>query len=176
MTTYVQRKFSGGMKRSAELSSDGLYRYVLVRRWGHEGGFATFVMLNPSTADATKDDPTILRCIAFAASWGFSALHVVNLYAFRSTDPKGLWTVPDPVGPDNNAHIIGHAAVAKTQGMPVIAAWGNNAKQDRVDAVLSMPAMDVLQCLGKTKSGAPKHPLARGHHRVPEDFVPVPYP
>lgn len=160
---------------SAYVSDCGRYRYTLTRRWGR-GPWATFVMLNPSTADATENDPTIRRCMAFAGAWGMGGLSVVNLYALRSTDPAGLWRVDDPVGPENDTILRRLAAGALHDGRPVVAAWGANARQDRVDEVLALPGMDQLQCLGVTKAGAPKHPLARGRHRIPDDVVPRPWP
>lgn len=163
------------MKRSAVLSDDGLYRYGLVRRWSTESAFATFVMLNPSTADADVDDPTIRQCIAFAQHWGMGALHVCNLYAFRTSQPDVLWAAHrggvNIVGQENDRYLIDHAKSARLQGWPMVAAWGNNARPDRVNAVLDLPWMTgALECLGTTQSGAPKHPLARGKHRIPIDF------
>lgn len=144
----------------AVISADSVYRYWLHRSWGEGedrvGDGATFVMLNPSTADATLDDPTIRRCIGFAKAWGCVRLRVVNLYALRSTDPKGLWSHPDPVGPENDMWI--EHALRVTNG-PVVAAWGANAKPDRVKHVMKLPGMDRVQHLGLTKAGAPRHPL-----------------
>lgn len=145
---------------SARFSADGIYRYVLGRRWSHdESSFATFIMLNPSTADATVDDPTIRRCKGFAKSWGMGGLHVLNIYALRSTDPAGLWKVADPVGPENDEYLMRHALTGSAAGWPLIAAWGANARPDRVAHVLALPGMARLECLGVTKGGAPRHPL-----------------
>ena len=142
--------------RTADMSPDGVYRYLLGRRWT-DGPRATFVMLNPSTADAWGDDPTVRRCIGFARSWGMGAVQVVNLYAFRSTDPAALWRTPDPVGPDNDAVLVA-CALAWTAA-PLVAAWGAHAKPGRVRDVLALPGMDRLQALGVTKNGSPRHPL-----------------
>lgn len=149
------------MKKTATISDDGLYRYVLGRRWSdEEDAFATFVMLNPSTADAEVDDPTIRRCISFAQSWGMGGLRVVNLYALRATRPEALWNVADPVGPENDYYLTWIADMAKATGWPLVAAWGANAKQGRVQDVLGLRWMQFsLQCLGITKAGAPRHPL-----------------
>lgn len=146
------------MTSSAALSPDGLYRYSLSRVWGR-GGMAMFIMLNPSTADANTDDPTIRRCVGFAKSWGCGGVRVVNLYALRSTDPKGLWRALDPVGPDNDHHLLDYANESSYKKWPMVAAWGANAKADRVDEVLNFPGMEALQCLGVTKAGQPRHPL-----------------
>lgn len=152
---------------SAYLSECGRYRYTLIRRWG-SGPCATFVMLNPSIADAERNDNTITRCIGFAQRWGMAGLVVVNLYALISTDPKGLWLVDDPIGPENDTILRRMAAGAITDGRPLVAAWGANARPERVAQVLELPGMDRLTALGVTKFGAPKHPLARGRHRIPD--------
>lgn len=148
--------------RSARISADGLYRYRLTRAWG-DGEIAVFVMLNPSTADAAIDDPTIRRCIGFAKTWGMAGIEVVNLYAYRATNPAELWGADDPVGPDNDEFLT-TAAFARPG--PLVAAWGVNAKPPRVMEVLSLPGFDRLQCLGTTKDGYPRHPLyVRGDTR-----------
>lgn len=139
----------------AILSSDRIYRYWLLRRWGR-GSLATFVMLNPSTADASQDDPTIRRCIGFAKSWGMAGIAVVNLYALRATNPADLWMADDPVGPRNDGHL---EAAATISGGPVVAAWGSNARADRIERVLALQGMDRLQALGVTTAGQPRHPL-----------------
>lgn len=84
----------------ADISACGAYRYRLDRLGALLGrGAVNFVMLNPSTADAEQDDPTIRRCLGYAFRWGFARLIVTNLYALRSTDPRALWEHPDPIGP-----------------------------------------------------------------------------
>jgi hypothetical protein len=120
---------------------------------------ATFIMLNPSTADETQDDPTIRRCTGFAKQWGCAGLHVVNVYAFRATDPTDLWCAGDPVGPDNDFYLSCRAVAAQENQWPLVAAWGTNAKPVRVAEVRALPGMAQLVALGVTKSGAPKHPL-----------------
>ena len=140
---------------TAVLSTDGRYRYELTRRWG-AGQAVTFIMLNPSTADSAIDDPTIRRCMGFARTWGFTALTVVNLYAWRSPRPQDLWTADDPVGAENDDYI----ARAAAPGGPLIAAWGNNAQTDRVSHVLRLPGViEVAETLGLTTKGQPRHPL-----------------
>lgn len=142
---------------SARLSDDGVYRYELTRRWGR-GPTVTFIMLNPSTADATLDDPTIRRCKSFARSWEFGALAVVNLFALRATDPAALQKAPDPVGPENDDAI--HDAIVGSR--VVVAAWGTKGslfgRDSEVLGILDMAGRPPL-CLGVTKQGHPKHPL-----------------
>jgi len=149
------------MKRGAVLSVDGTYRYQLTRRWGDDEASVTWVMLNPSTADAEVDDPTIRRCVGFSRAWGFDALTVVNLFAYRATDPKALSLADEPVGAANYRHV--RAAIEDSNG--VVCAWGANARKVRqflytpdvrdLAARLDRPVF----CLGTTKAGDPKHPL-----------------
>jgi hypothetical protein len=144
---------------SAIISACGQYRYMLSRAGDIAAprGPALFIMLNPSTADAEMDDPTIRRCRAFARAWGCAGIQVVNLYALRSTDPAALWEHPDPVGPENDNWLT-RIALAATE---VVCAWGANAQPSRVREVAAMLAEHGvrLKCLGTTKSGAPRHPL-----------------
>lgn len=142
----------------AEFSECGRYRYTLTRRWD-AGAPALFIMLNPSTATATQDDPTIRRCIGYARDWGFAGLTVLNLYAYRATDPRELWKVDNPVGPGNDNYLVKHLKEAWLNEAPAIAAWGAHARPDRVAAVMRMPHTRRLQALGTTKAGAPRHPL-----------------
>ena len=147
------------MNGTAQISDCEQYRYTLTREWDHSGETekAVFVMLNPSTADASEDDPTIRRCIGFAKAWNHSGLIVANLYALRSTSPANLWTHDDAIGPDNDAVLTNLALRSET----ICCAWGANAKPDRVRHFLSlMQATNAfLYCLGTTKAGAPRHPL-----------------
>lgn len=148
--------------RDAVLSADGVYRYLLTRRWGPpDGPSMVMVMLNPSTADASVDDPTVTRCIGFAGREGAAGLSVVNLYAYRATDPDVLPTVPDPVGPDNDAHLRAVLHEAADTAAPVIAAWGVRGAPERVQEVVALAAETGVQfqALSVTRSGAPGHPL-----------------
>jgi hypothetical protein len=123
-----------------------------------------WVMLNPSTADASQDDATIRRCIKFSQIWGFGSLLVVNLFAYRSTDPKALLKVGpvESVGPDNWTELV--AAAGRTA--KGVAAWGNGGWYPRPDLPTHSGGW---WCLGKTNSGEPLHPLARGKSFVPYD-------
>lgn len=146
-----------GADRSAVISDDGLHRYRLDRRWA-SGPTVAWIMLNPSTADGEADDATLKRVTAFSRSWGFGALRVVNLYAYRATEPADLWKAPDPVGPDNDRHIT--RAVSRVE---IVAAWGANARAHRVAAVLEVlakaPGAGRVHALAVTKAGQPRHPL-----------------
>ncbi len=139
---------------SAIISSCGLYRYQLER--GQLPRLA-FIMLNPSTADATQDDPTIRRCMGFAKRFKCDGIEVMNLYALRATNPKDLWTATDCVGPENDAHLID---LAQRHRIGIIA-WGNNAQAGRADDVIRLLTANgmSLYAMGWTKSKQPRHPL-----------------
>jgi len=131
----------------ATISPCQRYRYELGRRWG-DGAMLTWVMLNPSTADAGEDDPTIRRCAQFSQDYGFHGLVVRNLFAYRATNPKELARVEDSVGSDNDVPLLDK----------IVFAWGANtlAQQQAHNMVTLYP--DAL-CLGVTKNGDPRHPL-----------------
>jgi hypothetical protein len=141
----------------AVFSADKTYRYRLSRTWGNSGTHATWIMLNPSTADALEDDPTIRRCIAFTKAWGLDGLVVVNLFALRATDPRQLARHRDPEGPANDQFI----ADAIQPWSVVVAAWGANRLADmRSQEVEALIAEKTgAGCLGVTKAGYPRHPL-----------------
>lgn len=151
-------------------SEDRVYRYTLWRDWtdetleleeragNHSHEFVMFIGLNPSTADETKDDPTIRKCIGFAKRWGYGALCMTNLFAFRATDPKDMKRFLHPYGPDNNDHL---GRVAAHAGM-VVAAWGVNGIHNERDKEVTEMMRDLgvqLHCLRMTASGHPEHPL-----------------
>ena len=150
----------------AVISEDDLYRYVLNRRWSGEP-VMPWICLNPSTADADADDPSIRRMCGFARREGCGGICVLNLYALRSPDPAALDDAIeiagiDPVGPDNDKWIAGVAAgvTDMVARVPVVAAWGaNKVAAARVPRVLGLLGGLPLVCLGVTASGAPRHPL-----------------
>lgn len=155
--------------RGAVLSDCGLYRYRLWRQWGN-GPNVLFAMLNPSTADADVDDPTIRRCIGFAKSWGAGSLTVVNLYGWRATHPKVLNDAQGPVGEFPWEPHVRHAInrndveidAAATAADRIVAAWGAwpgpiSWRPERVLDLLR-PYGDV-EALALTKDGSPRHPL-----------------
>jgi hypothetical protein len=137
----------------------GEYRYELRRCWGsalpnHQVGF---VMLNPSTADADQDDPTIRRCVAFAKAWGYGGIVVRNLYALRATDPAELWTHPDPIGSHNHTFLANCLTDALT-----VCAWGAHGARNNRARDFSSWFREFgrpLYHLGLTAAGQPRHPL-----------------
>lgn len=153
-------------RQGAEISDDGQYRYRLYREWDAQKPTLAFLMLNPSTADGSEDDPTIRRCINYAKDWGFGRLEVANLFALRSPDPDQLTEHPNPVGPENNEYVENVCY----QADKVIAAWGaNGGLMDRGPMVTEM-VDEILYALDTTKDGHPVHPLYQPADAVPEVF------
>lgn len=159
------------MHKEAVISDDQKYRYTLYREW-EEDPFAgirvlNFVMLNPSTADASIDDPTVRKCVGFAKLNGFNAIRITNLFALRATDPKVLQQEhvnfgSDIVGPLNDGYV---------RELPpeetIVVAWGSTFAdkpwvQNRVRKTIEL-LNRKLWCLGKTKDGHPGHPVMRGY-------------
>jgi hypothetical protein len=172
---------SAGELRQTVFSKDRVYRFTLWRSWGQpkelpygrmgKDGFepvpikgaAEFVMfigLNPSTADESKNDPTIRRCIAFAKRWGYGAMCMTNLFAYRATLPKDMMAFSEPIGMDNGPHLISVARYASV----VVACWGKHGRHNDRDAnVICLFEMSGLaskiSCLSVNTDGTPKHPL-----------------
>jgi hypothetical protein len=143
------------MQTGAVITGD--YRYLLWREWDINNKTISFIMLNPSRADAEVNDPTITRCINFAKAWGYGRLEVVNLFAYRTSKPSLLRQVTEPIGKDNDQYIV--EAVRRSDR--VILAWGNHGmwrKQDLYVLQL-LKNHDHLYSLGITKKGCPRHPL-----------------
>ena len=172
------------MNCTAEFGEGG-YRYKLGRDWSGEQypqlpldvvlesagiiesrdpkqpfRYALFIMLNPSTADATRDDPTVAKCIRLARRWGFDGLQVRNIFAIRGTDPAVIKTAVDPVGPKNDAAIV-EAAADPRCGL-IVAAWGNHGsfgnRSQQVKKLLEELGKPVY-CFRMSKHGEPEHPL-----------------
>jgi hypothetical protein len=147
--------------RSAVISACESYRYRLRRSWA-DGPPCNFVMLNPSTADALEDDPTIRRCVSFARSWGCGSIDVTNLFALRATDPRNLAVAADPVGPENDDHLIQVARRVRDDGGLIVCAWGTRG--DFMGRALAAKRLlkdhgHQLWALSVTKGGHPGHPL-----------------
>jgi len=142
----------------ADFSPCGRYRYTLRRRWLVGRGSILWILLNPSTATAETDDPTIRRCIRFAQSWGYQRMALANIFALRSTDPRGLLDVDDPVGPENDRYL--KLLVGQRHDI-VVCAWGvHGVILDRGTQVADMLSKHQdLHALTTTKDGHPRHPL-----------------
>ena len=160
--------------RAAVFSECGTYRYLLERRIRTRLALyarrVVFVMLNPSTATAEADDPTVRRCVRFAELWDYDRMHIVNFFGYRSPSPSALnESQVCPVGPLNAQYLVWESATAET----VICAWGNHGAKA---AEFWLPRWQTfagrLHHLGLTARGQPKHPMARGRHRIPDDVVP----
>jgi hypothetical protein len=140
-----------------------LHRYTLWRNLGlpldcSDLGYIQFIGLNPSTADDEKNDPTVTRCINYAKEWGYFAFCMTNIFAFRSTDPNGLYSCYEPVGEENDYWLEQVAVGAKR----VVLAWGvHGAYRNRGMKVFKMlNSLDIkVWCLGTNADGSPKHPL-----------------
>lgn len=142
----------------AILSPCGLYRYRLWRTVSLAVRRVLFACLNPSTADALIDDASVRQMIGFARLWGFGRLDVVNVFGFRATNPKDLMRVLDPLGPDNDSHILAAAAEADV----IVAAWGGSIPAKLASRRLSMRRLlagKTVWCLSTTKDGDPRHVL-----------------
>jgi hypothetical protein len=144
----------------AHFSADGSYRYWLTRVWA-PSPWLNFICLNPSTADSKIDDATVRKLRAFAQRWGFGGFCLTNLFAYRCTDPRGLLTALDPVGPDNDRWLSTVASQAST----IVLAWGAVRQRERALRVLTLldsvraQSATGLCCLSLTKDGQPGHPL-----------------
>lgn len=154
------------MQKSAFISECGQYRYELTRTWLTGGKNIAFIMLNPSTADADNDDPTMNRVISFCQKWGFGSVTVGNLFALRATNPKDLYFHPDPIGEQNDWQL--QRIIRKSEA--VICAWGSHGHyKDR--------AHDVFHKIDKPKYyldltifNEPKHPLYIKGDTLPKSF------
>jgi len=154
------------MKKTAEISPCGKYRFSLSRIWEEEKPKVLFIMLNPSTADSEIDDPTIRRCIGFARNWGFGGINVVNLFPFRATSPNSLFHQTNLIGnPGENTITISRYI---DESALIICAWGNGPIVRRLmnrnefyrhQLTMILSNKKDLNCLGTNFDGYPKHPL-----------------
>lgn len=164
------------MRKYACLSPDGLYRFILTRSWDPELPALVFVMLNPSTADAEKDDPTIRKCIGFARRHGYGSIRVINLCAYRATSPKDLKAAGWPYHRFNHTQWkFELARLNRPEGARdrIVCAWGVNARNRReVDDFVTM-AREYgipLYALCRSMDGTPHHPLMLPYSREFEEF------
>lgn len=147
-------------QKKVNISACGTYRYSLERRWGETQKRVVFIGLNPSVADGIQDDNTIRRCVGFADEWGYTCLTMINLFAYRATNPvdmrKAGYDGKNIVGPSNDQHIVTECENAEL----VVACWGAHGGLDHRDvAVTDLLSNQVLVCLGRTKDKKPRHPL-----------------
>lgn len=164
--------------RSADFSPCRNWRYCLRRTWEPDKPWVLFVCLNPSTADESEDDPTIRRCIGFAREWGYGGMAIGNVYAWRSTDPRGLQDTPDPVGAENDIWL---GRLARTTHL-IVCAWGTHADRSRAQRVAAILSGDltlegdpeprrVLNALAVNANGSPGHPLYLRSTLQPEPWT-----
>lgn len=149
--------YAAPIESGATFDRTGAYRYHLWRVWDRAKPTIGWILLNPSTADETQDDPTIRRCIRYSQRWGFGRTTIGNIFSFRATRPADMRAVSDPVGPDNDTalrKIIADSAL-------VMVAWGNHGlHQSRGEWVMrNLLVRSRPNCLGITSLGAPIHPL-----------------
>ena len=154
---HLRQNTVASIEYGAIFDINGRYRYSLWRAWSSYHPRILFVLLNPSTADEQKNDPTIRRCMGFARAWNFGSMEVVNLFAYRATDYRELFKVSDPIGEENNRFLMQAVERCST----VVLGWGTKGPllgRDRQIMSLLAGRNDVY-CLGITKDGQPRHPL-----------------
>lgn len=164
-----------GIASNAYRSDDRLYRYLLWRIWDIDRPAQLWIMLNPSTASETDDDPTIRKCKEFSRRAGYGGISIANLFAFRATSPKDLFKANNPIGPVNQQFLTQALLAARNvPAIKVIAAWGAHGRDTSMEsyvrcqaAALGMP----LYALRVTKDGAPGHPLYIPYTAQPQQWV-----
>jgi hypothetical protein len=152
--------------KDAFFSPDRVYRYSLLRIWNQEKPTACFIGLNPSTADEKVDDPTIRRCINYAISWGYGSIVMVNLFAYRATNPDELGVAHKPVGPANMKYIIN----ATNKCELTVCCWGTLGNLHGQDRHV-LPILKKPHYLKLTKGGFPSHPLYLKSNLTPKLFL-----
>ena len=159
------------MQNDCTFSACRQYRYTLLHRWDElfDRRRALFICLNPSTADENQLDPTLTRIKSFCERLGANEFLMLNIFAYRATDPKDMLAVEDPVGPENDAHIqraITQAYERNQGSLHIVGGCGNHGlHMDRQTAILELlapfrkfPDLNI-SCLGKNANQTPKHPL-----------------
>lgn len=168
--------FPPPVRSDALISPCGLYRYWLSRTWDDALPVVCWIMLNPSTADASKDDPTIRRVTAFSRAWGFGGFVVVNLFALRATDPRQLLRAEYPIAsPDHLMKFCENMndfwILRQAMSRRVIVAWGAGGALNRRDReVMDLLKGRKVECIGTTAARHPRHPLY-----LPATATPVPF-
>lgn len=168
----TKAKYPGG----AEFSPCGRYRYTLWRVWDDTLPWVAFCMLNPSAAGADEDDATVTKCCAFAKLWGYGGVIIVNPVAYVGTDPVDVAAAEasgiDVEGDDNRRHL----SLVFAEVDDVVVAWGANEfiKKYILDVLDRIRTTNSVTCLGRTASGAPKHPCRLGY-ATPRQPFPLPH-
>jgi len=147
----------GSCRYTARMSKDKIHRYQLTRTWDKEKGRILFIMCNPSTAGATKNDPTIRKITKYAKSWGYGGVDVGNIFAFRSPYPKDLKTATDPEGKKNRKYVERLIQNAEK----VVYAWGCGKTEPQWLRELMTKHEKRPYCLSVLRNGEPCHPLKR---------------
>ncbi len=138
----------------AVFSKDRHYRYSIWRKWANKSRFVLFICLNPSIADESTDDPTLMKCLKYAKTWGYDGVRIANLFAYVASEPSEMKKAENPIGPDNDAWLV---KLSKEASL-VIAAWGNDGSfQGRSQQVIKL--IPGMHCLKVNKTGEPAHPL-----------------
>ncbi len=149
----------------AIFSDDRQYRYVLWRIWDRTKPMVNFIGLNPSTADETKDDPTMRRCSGFAKSWGYGGFYMTNIFGYKATKPEDLKKATDPIGKDNDKWLL----EIESRVEQVIFAWGVHGtflkRDEQVKKLITKGHFIEL-----SKDGHPKHPLYLKGDLTPKKF------
>ena len=178
----LTRKDCGGgllmMHKEAQFNEERTHRYTLLRHWSGNKPPVNLLMCNPSTADENVLDPTVKRCLDYAQRWGYGSLWVTNLFAFRSTEPEGLFDVNDPVGDENDYYIQFTANFCYERGGLTVCAWGSIPILRRILPIRAQQVKDMLRhsgaiqlyCLKQNKDGQPAHPLY-----LPKTLTPIPF-
>lgn len=161
-------------KADAVVSGCGKYRYFLERSWSDDLPKLPICMLNPSIGDAQQDDPTIRRLTHFATSWGYGGLAIVNLYPYRSPKPSEMWDSDERSDKENEQWLDAIIGIAENNGNKLLIAWGNDGAWEGEAERFIQRAKEKSQTLelvtlGKTGHGHPRHPMALGRGRVPDD-------
>lgn len=150
------------MQRTAIFSKDKQYRYQLSRRWDSAKPMVLFVMHNPSTADAYKEDPTLIRIINYAKDWGYGGLYVGNLFPYCSSKPKKDMVLPKVIVTRNHRHI----KTMYKQSEQTIFAWGNQQETPQ----WFKKNINYPYCIALSLNNIPKHPLYLKKNRLPKPF------
>jgi len=170
---------SAGLECTHDISLNGRFRYALTRRWG-AGPVVAWLMLNPSTADAERDDPTLRRIMDWADAWGYHGVSVVNVYPYRTSKPAELWRW---LGADHESAEREHTTqincakinqAAKQAALRMVGFGADVANVDRLTLADALTAFgEGVMCMGTNQHGWPLHPMARGKHRIPSYIAPT---